>query len=70
MWHRVSGRPDSEPLILATTLAIRYALGVGEYGGIRVNPFSTNPGVQRVEYFQRDALFHEVLLHVGSALYF
>ena len=68
--HRVSGRPDSEPLILATTLAIRYALGVGEYGGIRVNPLSTNPGVQRVEYFQRDALFHEVSLHVGSALYF
>ncbi len=67
--HTVRGREDQLPLIFATTIAVRYALGVGQFGGLRLN-LSGEEDEETGTNFVNDAIFHEVGLHIGSAIYF
>lgn len=63
-----SGRMLEEPraLIFGTTVALSYALGIGEIAGARVGP-SPDGGI----LFERnvvDVVAHEITLHIGSTL--
>lgn len=61
----IKDRP-SEPLSVSTTLAVRYALGVGQSAGTRLDP-TANPVFSEVPI---DVSFHELAVHIGSTLFF
>lgn len=64
--YAVQGEEDGDALTFASTFAFRYAVGLGEYIGIRSYPFDGGA----IEGARLDITFHEVTLHIGSALYF
>jgi hypothetical protein len=51
-------------LVFSTSLALRYALGVGEIGSLRLDPFALPAGTRA------DVTIHELGLHLGTALDF
>ena len=65
--HDVEEEDDEEEdrgLVFSTTIALRYALGLGEIGGLTFSPaVPPQPSVA-------DVTVHEVSLHIGSALDF
>lgn len=61
------GEDESAPnLVFSTTAALRYALGIGEVGGLLFDPAR---GTER-NTVPVDTTVHEISLHIGSALYF
>jgi len=58
------GQPSGS-ILLTTTVAFRYSLGVGTAGGLRFAPFGEEQRVTEVDVF-----FHEMSLHLGSGMYF
>ena len=63
--HEVSGE-DGEPagLVFSTTVALRYALGIGQIGSLTFDP------LQAPAPDTADVTIHELSLHIGSALDF
>jgi hypothetical protein len=59
---------DRARLTFSTTLAVRYAYGWGDLGGLRVPSFTT--GSLIVEQPIVDMRVHEIGVHLGSALFF
>src|SRR5690606_9935876 len=59
--HALGEREEGKTLIFSTTFAIRYAVGVGEVGGLRFDP------AQGAEQDTRPVptTIHEASLHVG-----
>jgi hypothetical protein len=55
---------ETKGLVFSTTVALRYALGLGEIGGLRFAPTSAP------ERFVSEVMLHELSLHIGSALDF
>lgn len=63
--YTIAGADDA--LVFSTTIGARYALGVGEAGGLRFTPLAQGPIANELT---AEVLFHEVTLHLGSTLYF
>jgi hypothetical protein len=57
--------PKASGLILATTLALRYAAGFGEVRALDLDPIKNTQGTRTV-----DVLFHEFSPYLGSAVSF
>lgn len=69
--YKVSDKEGAKALVFSTTVGLRYALGIGEAGAIRFNPSATGlEGDPYVEDLVERAIFHEVTLHIGSAVNF
>lgn len=64
--HRLGEGESASTIEFSTTIALRYAVGVGTVGGLRFDP--TSDGV--VETTRVDTNVHELSLHIGSALFF
>ncbi len=66
--HALGPSEPASSVIFSTTLALRYAYGTGEVGGVRFSAMPTggDVGANRVV----DATVHELGLHIGSTLYF
>lgn len=64
--HDLGENEDADDLIFSTTIAVRYALGVGEVGGLLFDP---QRGIEQATR-PVETTVHEVGLHIGSALYF
>ncbi|MEZ4439827.1 MAG: hypothetical protein R3B72_12100 [Polyangiaceae bacterium] len=63
--HRVTDdEEERKGLVFSTTVALRYALGLGEIGGLSFSPLSPPA------FFVADVTIHELSLHIGSALDF
>ena len=60
-------REDADTLVFSSTFALRYAVGVGEVGGLSLDP---RDGTFADPSPVLGATIHELSLHVGSALYF
>ena len=65
----LGGNRTRDKLVFSTALAVRYAVGIGEIGAIRFDPFAAL-GEQNSFPHQRPAVFHELSLHVGSSVRF
>ena len=57
----------SDDLIFTTTIGLRYSLGLGEVAGLVFEPFDR---LDDTETALVDVVFHEIGVHVGSAIYF
>jgi len=66
--HRVDDDPRPDRLIFTTTLALRYAIGVGQTARALVNPLADGEAVVVLD--EQDVLFHEVSLLMGSSILF
>ena len=55
---------DRPELMMTTTFALRYAIGTGQVGAFDFDPLGTSES----KVTPRDALLHEVTLHIGSTL--
>ncbi|MEZ4340009.1 MAG: hypothetical protein R3B82_25590 [Sandaracinaceae bacterium] len=64
--HRLGPGERSDDLVFSTTVGVRYALGVGEVGGLLFDP---QRGVERATV-PISTTIHELSLHIGSGLYF
>ncbi|MFK7984552.1 MAG: OmpP1/FadL family transporter [Sandaracinaceae bacterium] len=64
--HSLGPDEDVDTIVFSTTAALRYAVGVGEVGGLLFDP---NQGTRR-DTVPVGTTIHEVGLHLGSALYF
>lgn len=64
--HLLDEEESADNLVFSTTVAVRYAVGVGEVGGLLFDP---QRGIQQATV-PVDTTIHEVGLHIGSALYF
>lgn len=64
--HQLGEGERADTLEFSTTVALRYAYGVGEVGGLRFDP---QRGIER-DTVPIGTSIHEVGLHLGSALYF
>jgi hypothetical protein len=63
--HEVKDDEDEEKgLVFATTVAFRYALGLGEIGGLSFSPAAAP------RLLVSDATVHELSLHIGSGVHF
>lgn len=61
-------RSGPRTLIFSTTVALRYAIGLGESLGYSLAPQTAdNPGF--IEH-RRDVTFHELTAHIGSSFFF
>ena len=60
--------PTKAPIIFSTTLAGRYAYGIGQAGGISLDPTSGNITDQPARAY--DVRFQEVSVYVGTGLSF
>lgn len=61
---------ESEPhddMIFTTTIGVRYALGVGEAVGLVFEPFDNREDATTSAV---EVIFHDLGLHIGSAIYF
>jgi hypothetical protein len=65
--HQLAER-EGESLTFSTTLAVRYAYGWGDVGGLQVPTF--RPGDYEVTMPVVDVSIHEIGVHLGSALFF
>ncbi len=66
--HRLGEGEDASTMRFSTTIAVRYAVGIGTIGGLRFD--SATPDTDAVAVSPVGTTVHEVSLHVGSALYF
>ncbi|HEY8430787.1 MAG TPA: hypothetical protein VIL20_20550, partial [Sandaracinaceae bacterium] len=64
--HALGAAERGRSIVFSTTFALRYAVGVGEVGGLRFDP---TRGTQR-DTVPIGTTIHEASLHIGSALYF
>ncbi len=64
--HALADAERGQTLVFSTTFALRYAIGIGEVGGLRFDP---TRGTQR-DTVPIGTTIHEASLHIGSALYF
>jgi hypothetical protein len=64
----LGGENDGRDLIFSSTFALRYAAGVGSIVGSISRPFDDTGAASETRSI--DLLFHEVALHIGSAVYF
>lgn len=58
------GEEEDRGLVFSTTIALRYAIGLGDIGGLTFSP-AVPP-----QFAVADVTVHEVSLHIGSALDF
>lgn len=66
--HRLGEGESAPDIIFVNTFALRYAVGVGEVGGLR---FDTSAMMgEQIEVRPVSTTVHEIGLHLGSALYF
>lgn len=64
--HALGEGERAPDLVFSTTVGLRYALGIGEVGGLRFDPqLGIEPNTVPIS-----STVHEVGLHLGSALYF
>lgn len=64
--HVLGENESADSLVFSTTVALRYAVGLGEVGGLRFDPqFGTTGATVPIS-----TTVHEASLHIGSALYF
>ena len=63
--HRLAAGGKAPKLVFSTTIAVRYAFGLGRVGAVS-NDLANDTLVD----LTRDVVFHEIGLHVGSTLYF
>ncbi len=66
--HLLADGSESDDLVFSTTLALRYAVGVGRVGGQLFRPLASG-GETSVPNVV-DVVFHELGVHLGSAVYF
>ncbi len=64
--HLLAQSEAAPNLVFSTTVALRYAIGFGEVGGLLFDP---NRGIQRATV-PIGTTIQEIGLHIGSALYF
>jgi hypothetical protein len=68
--HQLADDEDTNSVAFRTSVAVRYALGVGELGGLAVRFCDPTLSQDLVKTVPVDFTFHELGLHLGSALYF
>lgn len=66
--HELGPHEHAASLVFAQTFALRYAVGVGQIGGLRFGDPSS--GMETQQVFLTPTTVHEISLHLGSALYF
>jgi hypothetical protein len=66
--HELGPHEHAETIVFAQTFALRYAVGVGQIGGLSFTDAS--PTMQTAEVAITSTTIHELSLHLGSALYF
>lgn len=66
--HRLGEGENASDIVFVNTLALRYAVGVGEIGGLRFD--SSGASEESVSVIAVSTQVHEISLHLGSALYF
>ena len=64
--HELGEGERAPDLVFSTTAALRYAVGVGQVGGLLFDP---QRGLER-DTVPIGTTIHEIGLHIGSALYF
>ena len=64
--HAMGPREPSDSIVFSTTIAVRYAFGIGQVGGLAFDPTAPNQG----QVVPIATTIHELGLYVGSALYF
>ncbi len=66
--HRMAEGEQAPTIVFSQTFALRYALGIGQIGGLHFD--TTQPDGSQVSVNATRTTVHEVALHVGSALDF
>lgn len=66
--HELGPDEHAATIVFAQTFALRYAVGVGQIGGLSFSDVS--PTMQTQEVAVTPTTVHELSLHLGSALYF
>lgn len=66
--HELGPHEHAETLVFSQTFALRYAVGVGQIGGLSFSDAS--PTMQTHDPLRTPTTVHELSLHLGSALYF
>lgn len=66
--HRMAEGEQAPTIVFSQTFALRYALGIGQIGGLRFD--TTQPEDSQVSINATSTTVHELALHVGSALDF
>jgi hypothetical protein len=65
--HNLAEPEHAHDIVFSTTLGVRYALGLGQLGGLLFDPGATDGQVATTPPV--DVRVHEISLEVGSALY-
>ncbi len=63
------GGGKEPPVVFRTALALRYALGIGDAGGLLVDP-ATQGNISRATAKSVGVRFHELSVYLGTALFF
>ena len=66
--HHLGEEESASTIQFSTTIAVRYAVGIGQVGGLRFDTGTAE--TDSVTPVPVDTTVHELSLHVGSALYF
>lgn len=66
--HQLVENEQASTIQFSTTIALRYAVGIGRVGGLRFDTGAT--GADTITTVAVDTTVHEVSVHFGSALYF
>jgi hypothetical protein len=61
--------PEALPIIFGTTVAFRYAVGLGNVGGEVFDP-TTDINIANARIVPVDVTFHELSLYLGTSLFF
>ena len=64
-----SDDPNVSPIVFSTTLAVRYALGIGSVGGLSFNPV-TDGNISNATTKPYDVKFQELSAYIGTAIFF
>lgn len=67
--HRLGEGESVSELVFVNTIAARYAAGVGQIGGLRIDTAAADPR-DAIRAVPVGTTVHEISLHLGSALYF
>ena len=68
-WRTRYALADGRSLVMGTSLALRYALGVGEVAGVQVDPSAATRALA-LQADTTDLRVHVVSLHIGSTVQF
>ncbi len=63
---QLGSREEAKTLVFSTTFGVRYAFGLGQFGAYKIDLARPNASPDVV----RDAVLHELSLHLGSTLLF